>query len=410
LLLVQNVSKLYRLYKTPFDRIRELNPLRRKSLHTDFWALRDVSFSVERGEVVSLVGPNGCGKSTLLQVISGILQPTTGRVVTRGRVAALLELGAGFNPEFSGRENIFINGEIMGIGRAEMQRNLPSIEAFAGIGDFIYRPVKEYSSGMYVRLAFSTAIHVNPDILIVDEALAVGDAVFANRCIRKFQDLREKKTTVLFVSHDLGLVKQLSDRAIFLLNGRVEAQGEPKHVIDKYIGVVLERQKAYEQLDRRFHPVATNRHGDGSSEILDATLLDESGRPCGVVSSGERVTIRIRTAFHLRRVEPMVGILIRNRIGMEIYGTNTRIEQVDLGAFEPGEELDIDFQFDCWLTPQQYTVTVATQYPDGSSHDWLDDAISFEVVSRRMAAGVTDLRAHIEWRKVVERDESKTHA
>jgi ABC-type polysaccharide/polyol phosphate transport system ATPase subunit len=408
LLSVQNVSKLYRLYKTPFDRIRELNPLQRKPLHTDFWALRDISFSVERGEVVSLVGPNGCGKSTLLQVISGILQPTTGRVVTRGRVAALLELGAGFNPEFSGRENVFINAEIMGISRAEMQRNLPLIEEFAEIGDFIHRPVKEYSSGMYVRLAFSTAIHVNPDILIVDEALAVGDAVFANRCIRKFEELREKKTTVLFVSHDLGLVKQLSNRAIFLLNGRMEAEGEPKRVIDKYIGVVLERQQAYEQRERKTHPQATNRHGDGSSEILAVTLLDESGRPCGFVSSGERVTIRIRTAFKLRRVEPMVGILIRNRIGMEIYGTNTRIEQVDLGAFEAGEELDIDFQFECWLTPQQYTITVATQYSDGSSHDWLDDVISFEVLSTRQAAGVTDLRAHIEWRKV--KNESATHA
>jgi lipopolysaccharide transport system ATP-binding protein len=414
LLLVQNVSKLYRLYKAPFDRIRELNPLRHKPLHTEFWALRDISFNVERGEVVSLVGPNGCGKSTLLQVISGILQPTTGRVVTRGRVAALLELGAGFNPEFSGRENVFINGEIMGISRAEMQRNLPLIEAFAEIGDFINRPVKEYSSGMYVRLAFSTAIHVNPDILIVDEALAVGDAVFANRCIRKFEDLREKKTTVLFVSHDLGLVKQLSNRAIFLLNGRIEAEGEPKHVIDRYIGVVLERQKAFEQSDRRTHPTATYRHGDGSSEILDVTLLDERGQPCGVVSSGQRVIIRIRTAFRQRRVEPMVGILIRNRIGMEIYGTNTRIEQVDLGTFEPGEELDIDFQFECWLTPQHYTVTVATQYPDGSSHDWLDDVLSFEVLSRRQAAGVTDLRAHIEWRKTVApktvTNQSTTHA
>jgi lipopolysaccharide transport system ATP-binding protein len=409
LLLVQNVSKVYRLYKTPFDRIRELNPLRHKPLHTEFQALQDISFSVERGEVVSLVGPNGCGKSTLLQVISGILQPTTGRVVSRGRVAALLELGAGFNPEFSGRENVFINGEIMGISRAEMQRNLPLIEAFAEIGEFIHRPVKEYSSGMYVRLAFATAIHVDPDILIVDEALAVGDAVFANRCIRKFEDLREKKTTVLFVSHDLGLVKQLSNRAIFLLNGRMEAEGEPKHVIDKYIGVVLERQKAYEQRDRRIHPAATNRHGDGSSEILEVTLLNDQGLPCGVVSSGEQVTIRIRTAFRLHRVEPMVGILIRNRIGMEIYGTNTKIEQINLGAFEPGEELDIDFHFKCWLTPQQYTVTVATQYPDGSSHDWLDDVISFEVLSQRQAAGVTDLRARIEWRKRVAA-ESPAHA
>ena len=195
------------------------------ALHTDFWALRDISLSVEKGETLGLVGPNGCGKSTLLQIVSGILQPTTGRVVTRGRIAALLELGAGFNPEFSGRENVYLNGEIMGLSRAEIDRAMPSIEAFAEIGEFMERPVKEYSSGMYVRLAFSTAIHVDPEILIVDEALAVGDAVFANRCVRKFQELRERKITVLFVSHDLGLVKQLSDRAILLLRGRIEAAG-----------------------------------------------------------------------------------------------------------------------------------------------------------------------------------------
>jgi ABC-type polysaccharide/polyol phosphate transport system ATPase subunit len=399
LLLVQNVSKLYRLYRAPFDRIRELNPFRRTALHTDFWALRNISFSVDRGEIVSLIGPNGCGKSTLLQIVSGILQPTTGRVVTRGRIAALLELGAGFNPEFSGRENVFINGEIMGIARSEMDRNLSSIEAFAEIGDFIDRPVKEYSSGMYVRLAFSTAIHVNPDILIVDEALAVGDAVFANRCVRKFEELREKNTTVLFVSHDLGLVKQLSRRAIFLLNGQIAAEGEPRHVIDRYIGVVLERQKAF-QVSRGARLAASNRHGDGSSEILNVVVLDGAGKPCGVVSSGDLITIRIRTIFHRARVEPMIGILIRNRIGMDVYGTNTNIENAHLGTFEAGEELDIDFQFECWLTPQHYTVTVATQHPDGSSHDWLDDVVSFEVISLRQAAGVADLRANIRWRKV----------
>lgn len=400
MLLVQNVSKLYRLYKTPFDRIRELNPLRKTPLHTDFWALRDISFQVDRGEVVSLVGPNGCGKSTLLQVISGILQPTTGRVVTRGRIAALLELGAGFNPDFTGRENVFINGEIMGIPRADMQRNLSAIEAFAEIGEFIDRPVKEYSSGMYVRLAFSTAIHVNPDILVVDEALAVGDAVFANRCIRKFEELREKNTTVLFVSHDLGLVKQLSNRAIFLLNGSIEAEGEPKHVIDKYIGLVLERQKAFDG-GKQSKLIASNRHGDGSSEILDVELLDASGQQRGVVASGDPVTVRVRAVFNRPGAEPMVGILIRNRIGMDIYGTNTKIERIDLGKFQPGEELEIDFNFECWLTPHTYTVTVATQYLDGSSHDWLDDVITFDVLSNRVAAGVTDLRAQIEWRKNV---------
>lgn len=407
MLLVQNVSKLYRLYKTPFDRIRELNPLRRAPLHNDFWALRDISFSVERGEIVSLIGPNGCGKSTLLQIVSGILQPTTGRVVTRGRIAALLELGAGFNPEFSGRENVFINGEILGISRAEMERNLSSIEAFAEIGEFMERPVKEYSSGMYVRLAFSTAIHVNPDILVVDEALAVGDAVFANRCVRKFEELREKKTTVLFVSHDLGLVKQLSQRAIFLLNGQIAAEGEPRRVIDKYIGLVLERQKAF-QVSRGAKLAATNRHGDGSSEIVDVALLDESGLPCGVVSSGEPVTLRIRSVIHRPGVEPMIGILIRNRIGMDVYGTNTSIENLRPGPFDAGEELEIDFRFECWLTPQHYTITVATQHADGSSHDWLDDVVQFEVISMRQAAGVADLRAKICWRKAVANESART--
>jgi ABC-type polysaccharide/polyol phosphate transport system ATPase subunit len=400
LLLVQNVSKLYRLYRSPLDRLREVNPLRRSALHNEFWALRNVSLSVDRGEIVSLVGPNGSGKSTLLQIAAGILQPTMGRVVTRGRIAALLELGAGFNPDFSGIENIFINGEIMGIGRAEMKRNLPAIQAFAEIGDFIWRPVKEYSSGMYVRLAFSTAIHVNPEILIVDEALAVGDAVFANRCIRKFQELKDRGITIFFVSHDLGLVKQLSTRAVFLLSGQIEAEGEPKHVIDRYIGVVLERQKAFDLSPSGVALTASNRHGDGASVVVDAALLDSLRRPAHIVSSGDRITIRIRTRFNQECIDPMVGILIRNRIGMDIYGTNTKIERVQLGRFGAGEEIEVDFAFECWLTPHTYTVTVATQDKDGSSHDWLDDAITFDVVSERQAAGVTNLRAEIECRRV----------
>lgn len=395
MVLVQNVSKLYRLYRRPSDRLRELLPGSRP-LHSDFWALRDINFSVERGETLGLVGPNGCGKSTLLQIVSGILQPTTGRVATRGRIAALLELGAGFNPEFSGRENVFLNGEIMGLSRGEIERAMPSIESFAEIGEFMERPVKEYSSGMYVRLAFSTAIHVEPEILIVDEALAVGDAVFANRCVRKFHELRDRKITVLFVSHDLGLVKQLSDRAILLLGGRIEAEGAPKDVINRYIGLVLERQAlAGEKADRL---PASFRHGDGTSEVVSVRLLNARGDETLSVASGEPVTVRVRSRFRRAVEDPMVGILIRTRIGMDVYGTNTRIEQVELGKFEAGDELEVDFRIECWLTPQQYTLTVATQSMDGSSHDWLDDAIAFDVVDTRVAAGVANLRAEVEWR------------
>ena len=395
MVLVQNVSKLYRLYRRPADRLRELLP-RARPRHTDFWALRDIGFELQKGETLGLVGPNGCGKSTLLQIVCGILQPTSGRVVTRGRIAALLELGAGFNPEFTGRENVYLNGEIMGLSRAEIDRAMPSIESFAEIGEFIGRPVKEYSSGMYVRLAFSTAIHVDPEILIVDEALAVGDAVFANRCVRKFQELRERKITVLFVSHDLGLVKQLSDRAILLLNGRIAAEGAPSDVINRYIGLVLAKDESKAKKDDRIH--ASFRHGDGSSEILGVEILNARGEASTAVTGGEPITVRVRSRFHQAKSDPMVGILIRTRIGMDVYGTNTRLERVHLGDFQPGDELEVDFAVECWLTPQQYTLTVATQNADGTSHDWLDDAVAFDVVDTRAAAGVANLRAQVKWR------------
>jgi lipopolysaccharide transport system ATP-binding protein len=305
-------------------------------------------------------------------------------------------LGAGFNPEFSGRENVYLNGEILGLTRAEIDRAMPSIEAFAEIGEFMERPVKEYSSGMYVRLAFSTAIHVDPEILIVDEALAVGDAVFANRCVRKFEELRERKITVLFVSHDLGLVKQLSDRAILLLGGRIEAQGKPSDVINRYIGLVLEKQRSTTEKSDRVR--ASFRHGDGTSEVVKVEILNSGGEPVASIASGEPVTVRVRSRFHKPVSDPMVGILVRTRIGMDVYGTNTRIEQMPLGDFQPGDELEVDFLLECWLTPQSYTLTVATQNADGTSHDWLDDAISFDVVDTRVAAGVANLRAKIEWR------------
>lgn len=396
MVLVENVSKRYRLYQRPLDRLWELLP-RSRPRHIDFWALRDISFQVERGETLGIVGPNGSGKSTLLEIVSGILQPTEGRVATSGRTAALLELGAGFNPEFTGRENVFLNGEIMGLSRAQIQKAMPSIEAFADIGEFLERPVKEYSSGMYVRLAFSTAIHVEPEILIVDEALAVGDAVFANRCVRKFEELRERKITVLFVSHDLGLVKQLSNRAILLLHGRIESEGTPNNVINRYIGLVLEKQAPQIRRD----PLklrASHRHGDGSSEVCGIEILDACGRPAASITAGESITVRVRSRFHAPVRDPMVGILIRTRIGMEVYGTNTRIENKSLGAFSAGDELEVDFRMECWLTPQTYTLTVATQNADGTSHDWLDDAIAFDVVDTRHAAGVANLRAEIEWR------------
>ena len=395
MLLARNISKLYRLYPKPSDRIREALPFAGPR-HEEFWALRDINIEVARGEVFGVVGPNGGGKSTLLQILCGILDPTTGHVVRRGRLAALLELGAGFNPEFSGRENIRINGEIMGLTRDEIEAAMPSIERFAGIGAFIERPVKTYSSGMHVRLAFATAIHTEPEILIVDEALAVGDAVFANRCVRKFEELREAGMTVVLVSHDLGLVKQLCDRAIYLQNGRIQAEGEPKHVIDRYVGAVLEKQKAYVAESRQLGALsASHRHGDRMAEILDVELLGPDGAPTRAVMSGDRVTVRIRTEFRSEQAAPMVGILVRTRTGMEVFGTNTKIEETPLPACRDGDRVEIELSFECALTPQEYTLTVATQHASGHSHDWLSDAIAFRVLDVRTRAGVANLPVEV---------------
>jgi ABC-type polysaccharide/polyol phosphate transport system ATPase subunit len=398
--IIQNVSKVFHLYRRPSDRIFELLPFGSRRAHSDFWALRDVSIAVERGEILGIVGPNGSGKSTLLQIVCGILRPTRGRVATQGRVAALLELGAGFNPEFTGRENVFMNGEIMGLTPAQIESAYPRIAAFAEIGDFIERPVKEYSSGMYVRLAFATAIHVEPEILIVDEALAVGDAIFANRCIQKFEELKERKVTVLFVSHDLGLVKRLAHRAILMLDGRIEAEGSPRDVVNRYVGLVVERQKRSPE-DRGGSGLASSfRHGDGASDITGVELLNVDGEPCTTVMSGDRVTARVTARYRKDVSDPIIGILIRNRLGIDVFGTNTRLERRELGEVRAGEQLEVEFGFDCILTQQEYTLTAATQYWDGSSQDWLDDVLSFRVADPRGAAGIVSFRTDIACRKV----------
>jgi ABC-type polysaccharide/polyol phosphate transport system ATPase subunit len=385
------------LYRRPSDRILELLPYSKRA-HKDFWALRDVSLAVERGEILGIVGPNGSGKSTLLEIVAGILRPTRGRVVAQGRVAALLELGAGFNPEFTGRENVLVNGEIMGLSRAEIERAFPRIAEFADIGEFIDRPVKEYSSGMYVRLAFSTAIYVEPEVLIVDEALAVGDAMFASRSIQKFEELKLRGVTILFVSHDLGLVKRLAQRAVLLVGGRIEAEGSPRDVVNRYIGMVVERQKRPEGDGEATLP-SSFRHGDGTSQIESVELLNSQGQPTAAVMTGDRVTVRVRARFRREVSDPIAGILIRNRLGIDVFGTNTRLERVDLGAFQAGEQLAVEFRFECLLAQQEYTITAATQHWDGSSQDWLDDVASFRVADARGAAGVVSLPTEVVWAK-----------
>lgn len=376
------------------DRLLEMLPGTGEKRAREFWALRDINLRVESGEVFALVGPNGSGKSTLLQIVAGIMQPTRGRVVTSGRVAALLELGAGFNPEFSGRENVYLNGEILGLTRAEIEAAYPKIAEFAGIGDFIERPVKEYSSGMYVRLAFATAIHVDPEVLIVDEALAVGDAIFANRCIRKLEELKERKVTILFVSHDLGIVKRLADRAALMMKGEVVVLGTPSDVVNRYVGLVHELQLRDTPAE-----AGSYRHGDGASRIESVVILNSRGEESQTVMSGERMTVKARAVFASGSESPMVGILIRNRLGVDVFGTNTRVEKLDLGSFAKGDVLDISFSIDCLLSRQEYTLTVATQHADGASQDWIDDAVSFTVIDPRDTAGLVQLNTEIQWQR-----------
>ena len=403
---IQNVSKVYRLYDKPVHRLFGALPGCR-ARGVDFWSLRDVTLQIDRGEVFGILGPNGSGKSTLLQIASGILQPTSGRVLCKGRIAALLELGAGFNPDFTGRENVFLNGEIMGLSRAEIDKIFSQIESFADIGRFIDRPVKEYSSGMYVRLAFSTAIHVDPEILIVDEALAVGDAVFSARCVQKFEQLRERGVTVLLVSHDLGLIKRLATRAAFMLGGRVAAEGSPKDVVNRYVGYVLDVERRAQNEEQPNGGVAANstfRHGDGSSRVVDVQLTGASGDPTRAFRRGDTICISIRGEFRRPSSNPVVGILIRNRIGVDVFGTNTRIEQLQTGSYEPGDTIHVEFELDCLLSRGEYTLTVATQHWDGRSQDWLDEVADFQVIDQRDVAGVLNLNTRVRHRKLAARE------
>jgi ABC-type polysaccharide/polyol phosphate transport system ATPase subunit len=347
------------------------------------WALRHINLDVARGECFGLVGPNGSGKSTLLEILSGILEPTEGRVLTNGKVSALLELGAGFNPEFTGRENVRLNAELFGLSRQQIEAILPAVEEFAGLGPFFSRPVREYSTGMYVRLAFSAAIHQNPEILIVDEALAVGDVRFANQCIRRLEELRQSGTTILFVSHDLGLVKRLCHRAALLWEGRLLLVGEAKHVTDEYM--------------RRSQPAATIELPTSSAtsensplEFTSFSLMQSVFHPLEPI----RILANVLARFPVPAFQ--FGFLIRNRQGIDIAGTNTTVENVRLGPLHAGEGLEINAVFPCRLTRGDYSITLALQQPDGAPLDWRDDCLAFEVADPRDHAGHTALDVKFE--------------
>lgn len=413
---VEDVSKQYRIYARPGDRLTESLTRGRVKRHREFWALRNISFEIEAGTTAAIIGPNGCGKSTLLQIIAGTLEPTAGSVWREGRVAALLELGAGFDPEFTGVENVYMNAALMGLTRREAERIFPEVERFAEIGPFIHQPVKTYSSGMFVRLAFAVAANVEPDILIIDEALAVGDAVFQHRCLRRIREIQESGSTVLFVSHDAAAVRALCSRAILLSAGRVIADAAPSDVLNEYQRIVMEREQAFEDEtaarpeavgdeelndESRAPPLRyTYRHGDGSAEIISAELLDASRRPAGVVDTGTPMTVRVRVRFQREVDDAVVGFLINSSHGTHVYGTNTKELRIDFGACSRGDVIEVSFAFNCWLGLDQFSISLAVHSSDGISYDWLDGVIFFRVTSPILVEGVANLDASATARKL----------
>jgi homopolymeric O-antigen transport system ATP-binding protein len=421
-LCVEGVSKQYRLYDSPNDRFKEMLTRGRWKRHREFWALRNVSFEIESGTTTGIIGPNGSGKSTLLQIITGTLEPTHGSVSHEGRIAALLELGAGFNADFTGTENIFMNAALLGFSRSQTEALFPEIERFAEIGPFINQPVKTYSSGMYVRLAFSVAICASPQILIIDEALAVGDAVFQHRCIRRLKEMQESGVTIFFVSHDPSAIRALCSRALLLNSGRVVADGKPVDVLNRYQKLIMAREEAYDAISAEAEEILpvedyapdeesnlnfTYRHGDGNAGIRSVELLDGSRRRIELVETGEPLLLRVRILFHADIENPVCGFLIRNRHGIHLYGTNTELQVADFGPVLKGDVIEATFSFNCWLAPDTYSIAVAAHSTDAVSFDWLDGVLFFQVMSGMPMEGVANLNASVSTRRVLVQKQEK---
>ena len=397
------VSKAYRIYARGGDRLKEFLAFNQRSWHTDHLALDAVSFEVQRGETFCIVGENGSGKSTLLKILAGIVQPTSGSLAVHGRVTALLELGSGFNIDYTGRENVFLNGAILGMSSADIARRLDEIVAFASIGEFIDQPVRTYSSGMVVRLAFAIAVHLDPDILIVDEALAVGDIGFRQRCMRRIHEMRARGVTIVYVTHDSGDVRAIGHRAMWLEHGRMVEIGEAGEVSLRYLASML--AKDAKRIDHEHRtaarerpvlsrpeqiveglPEGLHRHGSGRAEILGIAVTDEQGRlapeittPCIVVV---RVSIRAREALE----QPIAGFLMRTELSTDFCGTNTRREDMELPAMEPGEIHTVDFHVHLpALRPGWYTFTPAIA--DGTLNEFrLCDMVENAAPLRVLAA------------------------
>ncbi|WP_340122803.1 ABC transporter ATP-binding protein [Methylobacter svalbardensis] len=381
---ITNLGKAYKQYPTRWSRLAEwLTPVN-KPRHQLKWVLQDISFSVKPGEALGIIGINGAGKSTLLKMITGTTQSTTGSVNITGRVAALLELGMGFHPDFTGRQNVYMAGQLIGMSAEEITGLMPEIEAFAEIGDYIDQPVRVYSSGMQMRVAFSVATARRPDVLIVDEALSVGDTYFQHKSFERIREFRKQGTTLLLVSHDKQAIQSLCDSAILLNGGQLVMQGEPEQVMDYYNALIAEKEnQTVRQLEQQNGKLQT-LSGTGEASVQDIALLDANGQRVEVIDVGSPVTLDITVAIHQPIPRLIVGYMIKDRLGQTIYGTNTHIKNRPIENVNPGDVLTYRFDFALNLGPGTYSIATALVSTDThleNNYEWRDLALLFTVVN-----------------------------
>jgi ABC-type polysaccharide/polyol phosphate transport system ATPase subunit len=416
---VQHLSKSYRIYKNKWDKLREVIGFGPGRFHQEFWALRDISFELDSGHTLGIIGQNGSGKSTLLQILSGIMFQTRGDCWVDGKVSALLELGSGFNPEFTGRENVFMNGAILGLDSRQMQQRFDAIAAFAEIGSFMDQPVKTYSSGMFMRLAFAVAVNVDPDILLVDEALSVGDLIFQHRCMHRMNHLRDSGKTIILVTHDLDAVTKFCDCAMLLDGGRLLEQGKTDQVVQKYRALIFERERRYGDFGGRVEipegvnlvqplgemPVARSipnidhRFGNGEAELLGVALMDGKGAAISEAVGGQKVIIRVSAQFKEDVTTPILGFTLRDRLGVEMSGCNTSYADQPMSIARKGQVITSDFHVTLpILAPGSYSISPAVAKGTIQRHDmcdWIDNALVFTLQSKGLVYGVMRMEVDV---------------
>lgn len=427
---VSNVSKMYKLYNSNKDRVMDAFGFSKEPRYHEHYALNGLSFDVERGETVGIIGTNGAGKSTILKIITGVLNATSGDIEIDGRISALLELGAGFNMEYTGVENVYLNGTMMGYTREEIDEKMDDILKFADIGDFVYQPVKTYSSGMFVRLAFAVAINIDPEILIVDEALSVGDVFFQNKCYKKFDDFKKLGKTILFVSHDLGSISKYCDRVILLDHGKKLAEGSPKDMIDIYKKVMtgtaaedaLKVKDADEEDEKLQKKSITdvddnglwrsnfvinpnlNEYGSKKAEIVDFAIVDKDGLLTNSIIKGEEFTIKSKVHFNKDIKDPIFTYTFKNVKGVDITGTNTMYEKKYVEVAKKGEEYVASFTQQMNLQGGDYLLSMScTGYDDSgelTAYHRLYDVLNITVVSDKNTVGFYDMNSEVTIEKV----------